>query len=357
MDDLLIDDMQFQCDLAWRYYYGDENIEINHKTAFDLWQTAAKAGHAESQCALCEMYFDGEGVKRNYKLCLEWAKRAADQNHPRALYILGNAYWTGDHIRKNRKKAMLLIEKSVELGDMLGEYLLAEIYNNGLGVPRNPNVAFVLYKRSSEQDYNLAKYKLGLMYKDGTGVKKNLSKAFSLFEEYSLEIDGYITEDDAEVLYELGLMYKNGMGVKKNIHEALYIFNLLKKVHYLPASYEIGIMYKYGHGVKKKKNYGEKILAKIFKSYFTNLKIDPSDQYLNYIIGCMKAQGDGVKKNLKEAIEYLETASELGYIPANSKLVEIYKNLTVKYEDKIFENETETTANGVYVDKNMFVVT
>ena len=79
--------------LADCYSRGLLGLEVDTKEAFSLYQTAAKAGHAQSAyrvAVCCEMgQEEGGGTKRDPQKAMQWYKRAATLGDTPAMYKIG----------------------------------------------------------------------------------------------------------------------------------------------------------------------------------------------------------------------------------------------------------------------------
>ncbi len=61
----------------------------------------AKAGHAEAQNSLGDLYYYGESVPKDYGEAAKWYRMAAEQGHDEAQYELGNMYYNGVGVPQN----------------------------------------------------------------------------------------------------------------------------------------------------------------------------------------------------------------------------------------------------------------
>ena len=65
----------------------------------------ARAGDAEAQTLLGDMYADGKGLKQDYKMAAKWYRKAAEQGYAKAQKKLGNFYTFGKGVKQDYKKA------------------------------------------------------------------------------------------------------------------------------------------------------------------------------------------------------------------------------------------------------------
>ena len=97
-------------------YLGGIDVEVDHKRARMLIQSAAETGFVEAIKKLVSMYRTGEGVERNYRMSIRWQETLIEllrkqfdaENSEKNILLLANAYWSlGDYQYElwNLKKA------------------------------------------------------------------------------------------------------------------------------------------------------------------------------------------------------------------------------------------------------------
>ena len=97
----------------------------------------AKAGHAEAQNSLGDMYYYGEGVPQDYGEAAKWYRLAAEQGHDEAQNNLGNMYYEGNGVPQDYEEAVKWYRLAAEQGDDEAQYELGNMYYTGQGVPQN----------------------------------------------------------------------------------------------------------------------------------------------------------------------------------------------------------------------------
>jgi hypothetical protein len=75
----------------------------------------AKAGNAEAQHALGEMYENGVGVPKDPVEAMMWFRKAAEQGHPDAQWHLGIKYAMGQGVLTDPVEAMMWVDGSSQL--------------------------------------------------------------------------------------------------------------------------------------------------------------------------------------------------------------------------------------------------
>lgn len=91
----------------------------NTKTALSVWLESAKAGNAQAQTILGEVFEQGVGVPPDYVAAAGWYTLAAEQSYTRALINLGNLYEKGLGVRVDPDKALELYREASGLAGMV----------------------------------------------------------------------------------------------------------------------------------------------------------------------------------------------------------------------------------------------
>ncbi len=86
----------------------------DYRTAFEEWRDLAKAGDAEAQVALAELYLTGQGVRADTAIGISWYRRAAEAGHPVAQLNLGDFYSRGDGVPRDLVAAYVWLSLAAE---------------------------------------------------------------------------------------------------------------------------------------------------------------------------------------------------------------------------------------------------
>jgi TPR repeat protein len=120
----------------------------------------------------------------------------------------------------------------------------------------------------------------------------------------------------------LGWMYHTGKGVKKNLKKATkWYFRAAKQEHVI-AQNNLGVFHEQGLGGTKKNS---RLAAKWYRE-----AAEVGYAFAQYNLGKLYQQGNGVKKDIDEAIFWLQIAALQGVEQAQSELEKINKHLMVK---------------------------
>lgn len=113
----------------------------------------AKAGNAEAQNSVGDMYADGNGVPQDYGEAAKWYRLAAEQGHDEAQNNLGSLYYAGDGVSQHFGEAIKWYRLAAEQGDYEAQYELGNMYYNGVGVPQNYILAHAWANIASANGY------------------------------------------------------------------------------------------------------------------------------------------------------------------------------------------------------------
>ncbi|MGX5201886.1 tetratricopeptide repeat protein [Aliikangiella sp. IMCC44632] len=158
-----------------------------------------------------------------------------------------------------------------------------QMYENG-----NMKMALIFFQQGADKGEASSQSALGTHYFYGDGIEKNTAKALELFEKSAAQGDGLGNA-------MLGVIYTQGDGVKQD----------------------------------QKKAFGHSLTA-------ANMCIPQSQDF----VAMHLYRGEGIKKNIVEALMWLYMASHLGYESSNSGVLQI---------------ESEIGANGLKEAKEKFI--
>ncbi|KAJ5092487.1 hypothetical protein NUU61_007357 [Penicillium alfredii] len=169
-------DAQFY--LADCYGEGLLGLEVDPKEAFQLYQSAAKQGHAQSAyrvAVCCEIgQEDGGGTKRDPFKAVHWYKRAAALGDTPAMYKMGMISLKGllGQARSPREGVSWL-KRAAERADEENPHALHELalmYQNASGndiVVRDEQYACQLFHQAADLGYKFSQFRLGTAYEYG----------------------------------------------------------------------------------------------------------------------------------------------------------------------------------------------
>lgn len=139
-----------QCVLAFE---GDYILEERFQAELGN----AKAGDAEAQYAVGEMYYRGRGVEASDKEALHWFLLAARQGVQKAAYRSAYIYLHSKTVRNSTQKALPWLKLSAKSGDPAAMYELAMIYSTKRTSHQNNKRVLTLLSKSKMAGYKPAK--------------------------------------------------------------------------------------------------------------------------------------------------------------------------------------------------------
>ncbi|KKK27152.1 hypothetical protein ARAM_003619 [Aspergillus rambellii] len=169
-------DAQFY--LADCYGQGLLGLQVDAKEAFQLYQSAAKAGHAQAAyrvAVCCEIgQEEGGGTKRDPFKAVQWYKRAASLGDPPAMYKMGMIQLKGllGQARSPRE-GISWLKRAAERADEENPHALHELalmYANAGDndvVIRDEAYASQLFHQAAELGYKFSQFRLGMAYEYG----------------------------------------------------------------------------------------------------------------------------------------------------------------------------------------------
>jgi len=229
----------------------------------------------------------GNGVSRSVSDAVKWFEKAANKGHMKAKYELGKIYYYGKgDIKQNFERSAKWLLGSAINGNDDAQYKLGVLYLKGQGVTKSGHQAQDWLSKASEQNNPYALLVLGKMYYHGQSIGKDIVKARAL-----LTIARDQGDEEAEtLLYDI---LKKEDSKKNNVNSGKSI----------TASY-----------LKKANNGSANAQFLLARSYLTG--------------------SNNLKKNIKQAVEWLHKAAGRNHAQAQYVLGNIY------YKGKGIRNDT-----------------
>jgi TPR repeat protein len=144
----------------------------DYGSAFPLFVSASKHGHAESgyRAALC--YEFGWGCRKDLAKAVQFYRQSASKNHPGAMTRLGRACLSGDLGMSKYKEGLKWLNRATESADMqynAAPYHLGLLYETGYGedVFQDEVYAAKLFTTAADLGHPEASYRMGDAYEHG----------------------------------------------------------------------------------------------------------------------------------------------------------------------------------------------
>lgn len=207
-------------------------------------KTVEKSPRIPQASAVClqghEAYDNGD-----YEAAFALYKKAADEGDPIAINALGVCYIQGKGIEKDVAKSIELYQKAAELNSLSALFNLARLYMNGQHVERDEKKAVYFYSKAAEQGYQKAQFGLAECCKNGIGMEKDIKKALYWYEKAA-------EQGNVQAQKETANIYTGAFDeTLKNVKRKAYWYEKAAEQGDAFSQYAIGDCYLRGEGVKK----------------------------------------------------------------------------------------------------------
>ena len=286
-----------------------KNLALNlAKAAFPGVKQMALAGDDLAQYVLGKMYSKGEGVDKDSPEGVKWYLKSAEKGNPEAQCNVGYAYARGIGLKADDKKAVEWFMKSAKSGSPVCQYNLGVRYEDGLGIQVDMREAFRFYKMAAAQGEYAAQYRLAQEYESGTSAGDK-AEAFRLYSA-SAET-GYPLAQ-----YKAGLLWDAGEVVARDPAKAL-------KWWCLATDHERSDEPAVAEAARSAR---EKVISSVCSKPENLAGQDNAagahgDTAAQFKLGLSYATGDGVSKDLREALRLWCLSALAGYGPAKTEVV------------------------------------
>lgn len=249
--------------LADSYGHGGLGLQADPKEAFQLYQSAAKSGHAESAyrtAVCCELgQEDGGGTRRDALKAVQWYRRAAALGNTPAMYKMGIILLKGLlGQQKNPREAVTWLKRAADGADEENPHALHELglmYESTAPsdfIIRDEAYARELFTQAAEIGYKFSQYRLGAAYEQGlmglpidarmsiiwytrAAAQGEHQSELALSGWYLTGADGILQQSDTEAYlwarkaaaaglakaeYAMGYFSEVGIGVPSNLEDA-----------------------------------------------------------------------------------------------------------------------------------------
>lgn len=255
--------------LADCYGQGALGLDVDTKEAFNLYQSAAKGGHAEAAyrtAVCCEMGPEqGGGTRQDLPKAVQWYRRAAALGDTAAMFKLGMILLKGLLAQpRNVGESVTWLKRAAERADGDNPHALHELgllYEPGntnpevrSKIPADEPYALSLYRQAADFGYKQSLFRLGQAYEYGTlGLPIDNRQSISFYSkaaakgEHQAELalsgwyltgaEGILEHSETEAylwarkaalsepplakaLFAMGYFSEQGIGCPQNVEEA-----------------------------------------------------------------------------------------------------------------------------------------
>ncbi|GBB84168.1 hypothetical protein RclHR1_01080024 [Rhizophagus clarus] len=231
-----------------------------------------------------------------------------NQCNSNSIYLLGCFYYNGIGTASNKSKAINLYHKAAELENIVAQLVLTDLYFFGKDVDKDYNITFELSKKLAEGGHARGMINLAVCYEKGIGTDIDEQKAFELYQKVA-------DSGNSTGICNLGWCYYNGIGIDVNTNMAFKFFQKAADLGNSDGVNSLGSYY-YGIGTDISKQ-----MAYELYQMAANLENDLAQ----YNLALMYENGDGIKKDINQAIYWYKKSAEQENEDAQCKLKVLLK--------------------------------
>ena len=342
-------------------------VERNSAMAVELYLKAAKQGLGGAKYNLGRCYEFGIGVEKDIAKAVEWYKEGSGlgSGFDKAYYNLGHCYEYGNGVEKDLVKAVELYKSAAHDGNAFAQFALARCCEFEKGLASSPSYASY-YFHAADQGHSGAQFAFARCCVEGNGrrdAEKDIfwfkmpfseggwdigvhkskgclsfsqlfSNVYKIFKTKSYKVirnktGGRIGKGMSKTVeryhaaaergcaaaqFELGMCYHRGEGGEKDMAQAVRWYVKAAEQGYAGVSFHL---FEYDHRAAEM----EKDKEKVFRACKRNPSLCVED---SFVLGVCYHRGDGVEKDMEQAIKWYRKAAEKGYAPAQYELGECY---------------------------------
>lgn len=291
-----------------RYFNGFTDTK-----AFDLFMKAGENGAPAGYIKAAHMLADGIGVKKDVDRARTLADAALPavqedaKTNPKAYYYLGLASQFGLGTGLDFVEAAALTEKGAKASDPLALNSMGWNYDQGTGVAKDKDKALAYFISAADLGLAVSMNSAGQIYRVDKSDYVNAMRWYRKADE----------NGNPKGTFYIGYLYDVGLGVEEDNAEAAKWYRKSADLGHAQANANLGNFYLSGIDVEKD---GLKAKAYFEKAF----NINPKSAYAARKLGDLYQKGIGVKASKELAIQWYETAGELGNLASYIEIGDIY---------------------------------
>ncbi len=308
------EDPQAMFELARLYEQRGPN---SHYLAMGSYKKAARKGHAGAQYELALRHLDGtvpysltvtngdvaaaekKQMARRQVNAAELLTQSANQGYMLAQHALGRAYLNGEGVTQSTDTAIEWISKAGAQGLIEAQLDLGEMYNKGGVVAADPAKAAEWYARAAEQ---------------GDGYAEVLKNA--LLGQTDPDGAGRQINADAKAKADLAFSHYTGSGAEQDFIQAAILFQESALLGNTTAQWMLGLMCLNGEGMKRNMEQSLDWLA---------IAAQLGHPEAQFYLGLMYDRGYGTARNADNAHHWYTRSAEQGLASAQFALGDMYR--------------------------------
>ncbi len=331
--------------MGWNYVLG-EDVDANPAKGVSMLEAAAAMGDPDAMNYLGRVYALGKLGQRDEARAVSYYRQAAENGDRHAAYNLGKAYWFGDlGLPVDLDQSFRFMKDAAEMRNSSAEFYLSRMYFEGKGTHKNDSLAMFWASQGYYQEDWDGKAQLGLLLvklrKDepgrAAGTKLLLDavvagNGYAQLEYSRLLLKTSKHEPDIRAAFVwvkqaadkgnesaqalLGRMYVEGLGVKVDVPRGLKMLAQQEKERLPDAFNELGKLYR---------NDSSGMTDKAKAAAYFRQGAALGQREAAQALAMMLHTGEGIPRDLPQAIQYYELAIKSGYTDSMNNLAEIYR--------------------------------
>lgn len=322
--------------LAKAYLEG-YSVEVDGNRAVSLMEDAVERGSMFANYQLATTYFKGKGINKDLEKALKYAQKIADAGSSSGMNVLGVIYQSGsDSVPKDIESAVKFYERAAEKGSYYAMKNLATMYKKGEVDGYKDLENYIKWlERAAEAGHRDAMCEMGDAYREGKAdIKTDINRAMEWYEKAGNAGcgDGY---------FEIGYLYINGITVAKDEEKGNEYYKKAKDLGSAAAMNNLAVYY------NENKEYELSFANYQKAAELGNIKAKENLAKVYYY------GNDYIKKDINEALKWLEEAAADDSSYANATLGHLYRDgsedVAKNIEKAVTYLEAAETGNGQYL--------
>lgn len=217
-------------------YTENQLEELTMEELIDLADEDFRAAHIVGR-----RFDDGDVVDVDYKSALTYYTIAANENYYKSLNNIGNMYKEGQYLPKNETLAEMYFEKAAENGSIVALYNLA-ILNFELEDESKFELGIELLENAVEKGHEDSVILLAKKYMENEIIQRDFNKAIELLVSIP---------QNPIALNMLGNIYYNEEVISQDLKKAFNYYKKSADLDYVHGQKNVAECYELGEGVEK----------------------------------------------------------------------------------------------------------
>lgn len=256
-----------------------------------------------------------------------WYRLLSDKDVPLAQTELAALYAAGQGVQRDDREAVKLYRQAADQGVARAQYGMALMYAYGRGLAQNEEEAARWARLAAEQGFVRAQYYLGMSYAFGLGVSKDLMNAYVW-----LSIA-------AKLGYQDAIKQRDVLAQEMTSEQRTDAERRVRswKPKFSATNFEIAIPLEsladaYASYVKADYRAAANLLQKL---------VEDGSSQAAFLLGMMFADGTGVERNSRTALDWYFKAALRGEVDAVSKAAELYEGTNPRNAAKLYKDASD----------------